>query len=824
MAKRKISSFFVVLPLSFFLSGSADARLQKPVPQPFDILHYKIDLTLNEKDLSYKAKTDIHFQSRVEGLKEVTLHYKNGVQKKTLPMPLRKGESISMTVTSEGKADERSQDGLFTVRPNPNDLPQFYTQFESQGARNVFPCYDEPFDKATTEVTITANEKYTLLSNGEKISEEKLPGGLKRVHFKNNDPISTYHITFVAATLEPLTAAYSSKFGKKIPLAIYAPPGSAADVRYAMEALKKSLAFYEDYFGMAYPWDSYGIVAVTGFMWGGMENKGLANLNAARLLWNSKTHPLYKKAQIVGLVAHELAHEWFGNMVTMTWWDDLWLNEAFATFMTSKVEAALFGEDYAAVDDYRWLSTSYFPQDQGALSHPIVPDYVDTLDELFDSVTYAKGVQVVNMLEDLIGADKFQEGIRNYFAAHRLGNASTKDFLGAMEKASGRRLDGFARAWLHGRGFPKLVLSGNWEESKKVFQLQVTQKNPPFEFRMTAGGDPLHITQPVQHFEIPWPHQTRIIPVNAGGKALVQYEWSDSSSVKSEVLKPLEDEDPYVRFESAHHFLTGPFVTAHFKKEGTIPESLRAVLVARLNDKSKAVAWGTSWALIDNRLSPDFAKALARSLWEEAKKLYERLPKNDPVVAQLRQQLLTLLGQADVPQLYDFLAKQAESGLFDDKLGALAGLLRSRSSNRYVVFEETLRRYREVHHAKLEILRALAVTPRPEVLAKVNQYLFDETLVAKDDSTIPIRVWRTVNSDNRGIVYSKEGIVAVAEFVQKNLDRGTVAAEALRGLEGASTASAELKRQIQIAMTDLLKQNPSGYVKSLSRKILAASK
>lgn len=817
MTRRKIWTLLAVLLLSAF-SGSANARLQKPATPPFDILHYKIDLTLNEKDFSYKAKTEIHFQSRVDGLKEVTLHYKDGVQKKILPLPLKKGESISMTVTSEGKADDRSQDGLFTVRPDPNDLPQFYTQFESTGARKVFPCYDEPFDKATTEVTITANEKYTLLSNGEKISEEKLPNGLKRVHFKNKDPISTYHITFVAATLKPLTAAYVSKFGKKIPLAIYGPPKNVGDLRYAMEILKQALAFYEEYFGVPYPWSSYGIVAVNGFVWGGMENKGLANLNAARLLWNP-THPLYKKVAIAGLVAHELAHEWFGNMVTMEWWDDLWLNEAFATFATTKFEEKIFGEDFEAVDNYRWLYTSYFPQDQGALSHPIVPDRVDTLDELFDSVTYAKGVQVVRMLEDLIGAEKFKEGLRDYFAAHRLGNASTADFLEAMEKASGRSLARFAQGWLHQKGFPKLQFSGSWDAAKRVFHLRASQQTTLFEFLLKVGNQPLRISKAVEEFEIPWSEAAKTLPINQGGKALMQYSWASERD-----SKPLEDGDPYARFEAMHHYLLSPFLATYAFKEGRIPADFRDALKARLGDSSTAVAWGTVWAMIDNRLPPDLSKALAKALWEEAKKLYSKLSKKDPLQAQLRQYLLTLLGQVDDSRLYDFLEAQVRSNLFDDKLGALAGLLRSRAENRYTVFEEALRQFRGVPHAKLELLKILALTPRAEVLAKINQYLFDETLVAKDDSNIPIQVWRTVVKENRGVVYSAEGVQAVAEFVRKNLDRPLIAGEALRGLEGASSATMALKIQIQQAMTALLSANPPDYVKSLGQKILAAAR
>lgn len=788
--------------LSLLLSFQVEARLKKPSPPPFDVQHYKIDITLNEKDLSYEAKVSIQVKSLIDNLKQVNLHFQKGMKTFSLPIVLKQGEEVTITTTAQGKADEREQDGLFVTRPDPNGAPQFFTQFETQGARKVFPCFDEPFDKATTEVVLTANAKYTLLSNGKKVSEKILTDGRRQVHFVNKDPISTYHITLVAAELTPLQDSTTSISGKKIPLSIYARSGKTQDAAYAMSVLKKALRFYENYFGIPYPWDSYGIVALPGFMWGGMENKGLANLNEARLLWN-ETHPYAKKLWITGLVAHELAHEWFGNMVTMTWWDDLWLNEAFATFANTLFEAKMFGDDFSSFYNYQWLARSYFPQDRGPLSHPILPKQVDTLDELFDGITYAKGIQVVQMLEDFIGKDHFRAGVQSYFAKHPFGNATTGDFLQAMEGSSGRSLNSFAKSWLHLKGYPHLTLA--WIEKG----LKTTQEGGPFVFKLPVGSQTLTIDKKTEVFPFSKEEHGKMLAVNAGGKALVDYRWEG-------LVWPaaLNDADPFVRFYTTDRVIG----TQKFSEE------LRRILIDRLRDKNKMVASGVSWSLIDNRLDPAFAKEVARAVWKEAQMLYETLSKTEPRQADIARNLLTLLGQADLPALYPFLQTKAVSGNVDEKLGALAGLLRSGAKNRYAVFETVLKQNRHRHDLKLDLLITLALTPKGEVLPKLNRYLSDTRWVAKDDSTIPTRVWRTIYSENKGVVYSKEGVEEVVRFVKANWDRPGVAEQALETLEEIGTASKEVKKEAAGQLEALLKNNPPDLIASVGRKILTAAK
>lgn len=794
--------------------GSAEAKLEKPAKPDFDVLHYKINIELNEKDLSYYAKTDIRLKSKVESLSSVSLHYRKGKKNINLPAPLAKGEETVVTVESRGKADNREQNGLFVTYPEAKGLPQFFTQFEATGAREVFPCYDEPFEKATSEVILTASSRYTLLSNGRKLSEETLPDGRHRAHFLNEDPVSTYHITFVAAELKPVQSKYHSLFGKTVPLTVYTRPGTTQDVKHAMNMLKKALGFYENYFGIAYPWESYGIVALPGFTWGGMENKGLANLNAARLLWNT-THPVYKKIQIAGLVAHELAHEWFGNRVTMEWWDDLWLNEAFATFMTTKFEESVFGRDYSAVDNYRWLDESYYPQDQGPLSHPIVPGQVDTIDELFDSITYAKGVQVVRMLEDLIGPENFQQGLRNYFEKYRLGNATTADFLREMEKAGGMSLARFANSWLDIKGYPRLQLDGEWNPATEVYRLTVRQVAHPFEFKLKAGGKDLHIYRWEQHFDFKSKDAFRYLPVNEGGRTLVQYQWK---TLEPDLLTA--GNDTFARFEVFHQLLRNRAFT-RFRKNW---KSLVWAAREGLKSNNSALQLGLTWSVTDNDLPKAFSMKLARALSGEAEKLLKQLSVKDPVEAQTRQQLLTLLGQTDDPKYYALLRKSVKSKVMENKLGALGGLLRSSAEDRYLLFDKELQKHRGEHHVKLALLQTLAQTPKAEVLARINGYLLDTSLVGADDSTVPIRVWRTVHSDNKKIVYTEEGLAQVRMFVERNLDRSTVAGTALRTLEGAKQAAPEVKREIRKMMADLMKKETSEYVRSLGRKITAAAR
>ncbi len=253
-------------------------------------------------------------------------------------------------------------------------------------------------------------------------------------------------------------------------------------------------------------------------------------------------------------------------------------------------------------------------------------------------------------------------------------------------------------------------------------------------------------------------------------------------------------------------------------------DGLRKILVDRLHDNNRMVAAGVAWSLTDNQLAPEFAREAARSVRRETKALFETISKNDPAEAQIATDLLTLLGQADLPELYPFLRAKAAAGTFDEKLGALAGLLRSSAQDRYAVFEKSLMQNRHRQDLKLELLTTLAGTPKKEVLQKLNGYLFDPKFVAKDDSTIPIRVWRTIYSENKGIVYSKEGVGEVARFVKANWDRPGVAEQALETLEEIGTAPKEVKREVQTALEALLKNNPPAVIASVGKKILAAAK
>jgi len=272
----------------------------------------------------------------------------------------------------------------------------------------------------------------------------------------------------------------------------------------------------------------------------------------------------------------------------------------------------------------------------------------------------------------------------------------------------------------------------------------------------------------------------------------------------------LNDRDPFIRFETAYSVIA---------RSGATKQS-----PVGLHDKNFTVLDGIVWALTDNRLDTAFAKETARAVSKEAQALYLKLSKSDPIQAELRGGLLTLIGQADLPEFYSFLREQVQSDLADDQLGALAGLLRSNFSERYAVFEEALNVHRHQNHMKLEILRALAMTPREEVLGKINHYLADQSLVAKDDSSTPIRVWREVYHSNKNIVYSHAGVGEVVAFVKQNWDRPGVASEALVTLEEAGRASKEIKTEIRTAMNDLLKNNPPDYLKSLSEKILVAAR
>jgi alanyl aminopeptidase len=360
-----------------------------------------------------------------------------GLASVTFEQPLPAGRSL--LVFRYDAAFNRQLEGLYRVDSGGDHYA--FTQFESISARLAFPCFDEPAFKTPFDVWLTVEHTDVALSNTSVLNEER-SGEFKRVHFATTKPLPTYLVAFAVGPLDVVeTAALPANElrGEPLPLRGVAARGKGAKLAYVLSTLGPTVAALENYFGNPYPFDKLDIVAVPDFAAGAMENAGLVTFREPYLLFDGQDVPEAQKRWSLFVLAHELAHQWVGDLVTMKFWDDIWLNEAFATWLEFRVAGALHPEykgELELLDDVQGAMENDSRVTARMIRQPIKSTH-DILNA-FDAITYQKGAGVIGMFERYLGAGVFQQGVRKYMQAHAYGNASTADLLTALGEAAGR--------------------------------------------------------------------------------------------------------------------------------------------------------------------------------------------------------------------------------------------------------------------------------------------------------------------------------------------------------------------------------------------------
>ncbi|KAM5257660.1 endoplasmic reticulum aminopeptidase 2 isoform 1-T2 [Hipposideros larvatus] len=303
------------------------------------------------------------------------------------------------------------------------------TDFEPTEARMAFPCFDEPLFKANFSIKIRRESGHIALSNMPKIKTIELEGGLLEDHFETTVKMSTYLVAYIVCDFKSVSGTTSS--GVKV--SIYASPDKWSQMHYALEASMKLLTFYENYFDIKYPLPKLDLVAIPDFGSGAMENWGLITYRETSLLFDPRTSSASDKLWVTRVIAHELAHQWFGNLVTMEWWNDIWLNEGFATYMEIISVSATYPE--LQIDNY-FLDVCFevIKRDSLNSSHPISNQAktVTQIHEMFDAVSYNKGACVLNMLKDFLSEEKFHKGIIHYLKKFSFRNAKNDDLWSSL--------------------------------------------------------------------------------------------------------------------------------------------------------------------------------------------------------------------------------------------------------------------------------------------------------------------------------------------------------------------------------------------------------
>jgi len=530
------------------------------------------------------------------------------------------------------------------------------TQFEATDARRAFPCWDEPSFKAVFAVTLAIDPALTAVSNTAVVSETS-ENGRKVVRFADSIVMSTYLVAFVVGELEATDAVPVGQ----TPLKVWCVPGKKRLARFGQDIGAASLAFFEDYYGLPYPGDKLDLLAIPDFAAGAMENLGAITFRETALLVDETAASHAELERVADVVAHENAHMWFGDLVTMTWWNGIWLNEAFATFME------MLAVDAWKPEWQRW--TTFGVSRAAALSldglHSTRPiEFPVTsprdADAMFDVLTYEKGASVLRMLEQYLGAVVFREGVREYLRAHKFANADTGDLWAALGRSAQQPIPAVMDGWIFRPGYPVVTVSrdpgGHLVLSQQRFNylrepLPPAAAEPeqpwqvPIQLRAYGGGpvSEERVLLAEREARLRLGATTDVVVANAGGHGFYRVRYAPD--LLEALLRRLDVLAPIERFNLVNDAwalaVAGPMpltayldLTARFR--GERDRNVWSVLVGSFNTLNRIVEPGDRprlEALVRDRVTPAFT-ALG---WTPR-------PGEDELTRQLRGDLIRALG------------------------------------------------------------------------------------------------------------------------------------------------------------------------------------
>ena len=480
---------------------------------------YRIDLDLTTSAETFIAKTTVKFS----GLKPGQSTFIDAVGKRVVTATLNgvafevkdyDGESIHLPALAaenelflEMEANySNTGEGLHRfVDPADNEV-YLYTQFETGDARQMYACFDQPDQKATFTISAITPKHWEVISNYDIDSVTDVGSDSKLTQFKESQIISTYVTAIVAGAYQFVKDEYVGE--KTIPLGIYARKSffKYVDAENIFKVTKQGFAYFEKTFGLAYPFGKYDQLAVAEYNWGAMENVGCVTFHEDVLIFRSKVTES-KHLGRASTILHEMAHMWFGDLVTMAWWEDLWLNESFAEW-ASYMATSEATQYTTAWTEFNALRKNWaYRQDQLSTTHPIATEMKDLEDVKtnFDGISYAKGASVLQQLVEHVGRENFIKGLRIYFTKHAFKNTTLNDLMVELEATSGRDLKPWAATWLQTAGVntlrPEIEI-----ESGTYKKLAIKQEAP---------------TMPVGSKELR-PHRLRIALFDIAGDSLVK--------------------------------------------------------------------------------------------------------------------------------------------------------------------------------------------------------------------------------------------------------------------------------------------------------------
>ena len=386
----------------------------------------------------------------------------------TFPQPLAKG-AHRLRIVFTARINKFGTGLFFVDYPTDKGVKRMLSsKLEPADARRIFPCWDEPAFKASFALTVTVPNTFLAVGNMPVTREEPVAPDLKRVAFAPTPKMSTYLFVLTAGELERLTADADG-----VTIGVVTTAGKREQGRFALDNAVKLLAWFNDYFGAKYPLPKLDLIAVPGGFGGAMENWGGITFFESRLLFDPSTNADTARRGIFLILAHEMAHQWFGDLVTMGWWDNLWLNEGFASWMQVKAAEHFYPQWQTWLNSYGQKQLA-LALDARRTSHPIQQPVADDSEAMaaFDGITYNKGQALIRMLENYLGEQAFRDGIRNYMAAHAYGNTTTADLWRALESAAGKPVTGVAASFTEQDGVPLIIAETSCSGDKQRMALR----------------------------------------------------------------------------------------------------------------------------------------------------------------------------------------------------------------------------------------------------------------------------------------------------------------------------------------------------------------
>ena len=476
----------------FYVSGTNITQIEAAQrSEVIKVSSYKIDLDLTTGAETFLVKTTVNFA----GLKPGATTFIDCVGKRVISAKLNgadfdpkfDGETVFLPALAAENVLEIEHEGIYSnsgeglhrfVDPADNEV-YLYTQFETGDARRMYACFDQPDQKATFTISTITPKHWEVISNYGIEATKDVDGDRKHIQFATSQVISTYVTAIVAGAYKSVHDEYKGE--KTIPLGIYARKSffQHVDAENIFEVTKQGFAYFEKTFGLAYPFGKYDQIAVAEYNWGAMENVGCVTFHEDVLIFRSKvTERSYISRATT--IHHEMAHMWFGDLVTMKWWQDLWLNESFAEWASymSVSESTQYKHAWTEFNSVRknWA----YRVDQMTSTHPIAVEMedLDAVRTNFDGISYAKGASVLQQLVAHVGRDNFIAGLRKYFAKHAYKNTELSDLITELEAACGKDLTAWVNTWLRTAGVntlrPVIKLDGD-----KYASVSVKQEVPP---------------------------------------------------------------------------------------------------------------------------------------------------------------------------------------------------------------------------------------------------------------------------------------------------------------------------------------------------------